>query len=421
MAERQKNRPGQFQLATMLLAGIGISTLGDFIYLVAINVLVFKLTGSAAAVAGLWVIRPIASLLINSWSGSMIDRFNKRQIMIITDIIRGGVLLVLPFVTSLWYIYPLLFALGVCSCFFVPTSTTYMTKVIPIESRKQFNSLRSLIKSGSFIIGPAIAGGLLLSFSPAVAIYINAVSFFISAIIIYYLPDAADEGNETASKVAVSSNRLSLSMIKLDWQQFFRYSKMNLYVMLVYSIFEFVMLFTLALDAQEVVFIQQVLQLSETDYGLLMSITGIGSLAGSMLNTAIVKRTPLHYLIGVGTLFVALGYLIYAFSFSFLSVVVGFVLLAFAGSFANTGMITFFQNNVPTEQMGRISSLFGFFLSVLQIMITVLVGLIGYMVPIRSIIIVGALLMFAASLLLFVLVMLPTKKRYFQENVATEG
>ncbi|MCA1041300.1 hypothetical protein LCM00_17430 [Bacillus infantis] len=45
-----------WKLASLLLTGIGISRLGDFIYLIAINLLVFKMTGSAAAVAGLWII-----------------------------------------------------------------------------------------------------------------------------------------------------------------------------------------------------------------------------------------------------------------------------------------------------------------------------------------------------------------------------
>lgn len=55
-----------------LLFGIGTSTLGDFIYLVAINVLILKLTGSAAAVAGLWIMGPVASIITKFWSGSVL-------------------------------------------------------------------------------------------------------------------------------------------------------------------------------------------------------------------------------------------------------------------------------------------------------------------------------------------------------------
>ena len=57
----------------LLLFGLGISNLGDFIYLVAINVLVFKITGSATAVAGLWIIGPIAAMITKFWMIPFID------------------------------------------------------------------------------------------------------------------------------------------------------------------------------------------------------------------------------------------------------------------------------------------------------------------------------------------------------------
>lgn len=165
----------------LLLLGVGISTLGDFIYLIAINIMVIKLTGSPAAVAGLWIMGPIASILTKFWSGSLVDRMNKRSLMIITDIFRAIVVIVIPFLTSIWLIYVCLFFLSVARAFFEPTSMTYITSLIPQEKRKQFNSFRSLITSGAFLVGPAIAGVLLIFSSVQTAIWINAISFLVSA------------------------------------------------------------------------------------------------------------------------------------------------------------------------------------------------------------------------------------------------
>lgn len=75
--------------ALLYIFGIGVSNLGNWIYLVAINLLVLHMTGSPAAVAGLFIIRPLATLFTNSWAGSIIDRANKRRLMITTDVIRG--------------------------------------------------------------------------------------------------------------------------------------------------------------------------------------------------------------------------------------------------------------------------------------------------------------------------------------------
>nr|WP_319418004.1 MFS transporter [Virgibacillus necropolis] len=115
----------------LLLFGVGISTLGDFIYLVAINILVINMTGSPAAVAGLWIMGPIASILTKFWSGSIIDRVNKRRLMIGTDIIRAVLVVIIPFLSSIWYIYIVLFFLSVSKAFFDPTSMTYITTLIP--------------------------------------------------------------------------------------------------------------------------------------------------------------------------------------------------------------------------------------------------------------------------------------------------
>ncbi|WP_289890758.1 hypothetical protein [Virgibacillus pantothenticus] len=63
----------------LLLFSIGISSIGDFIYLVAINIIVYQLTGSAAAVAGLWIIAPLVNIITKFWTGSFIDYRSKRK------------------------------------------------------------------------------------------------------------------------------------------------------------------------------------------------------------------------------------------------------------------------------------------------------------------------------------------------------
>ncbi|WP_128100040.1 MFS transporter [Paenibacillus sp. DCT19] len=80
--EKSDNQPGGWKHAGLLLGGVGISNLGDFIYIVAINLMVLNMTQSPAAVAGLWIISPIASVCTKFWSGSVIDRYDQRQLMI---------------------------------------------------------------------------------------------------------------------------------------------------------------------------------------------------------------------------------------------------------------------------------------------------------------------------------------------------
>jgi MFS family permease len=388
---------------------LGISTLGDFIYLVAINVLVLKLTGSAAAVAGLWIIGPIASMLTKFWSGSIIDRLNIRRIMIGTDIIRAILVAVIPFFSSIWLIYVCLFFLSVSKAFFEPAALTYITNVVPEKGRKQFNSFRSLITSSAFLIGPAISGALLLFTSVNMAIWINAFSFFVSAIMVFLLPNVNTE-------VDVGVRKISLEILKSDWKEVFKFSQSNLFIVKVYFLAQFFMIVALGMDAQEVVFTQKVLNLSETEYGFLISLTGVGSILGATIVSMVAKKLSIRALISSGYFMVSVGYLVYAFSFSFWSVAIGFMVLGFFNSFSGTGFMTFYQNNVPLKMMGRISSIYGIFQSFLQVIFILLIGFTGDIIPIRYSIIAASTLMLVISIWQIRLVLMPSKSEYFAEE-----
>lgn len=393
----------------LLLLGVGISTLGDFIYLIAINIMVIKLTGSPAAVAGLWIMGPIASILTKFWSGSLVDRMNKRSLMIITDIFRAIVVIVIPFLTSIWLIYVCLFFLSVARAFFEPTSMTYITSLIPQEKRKQFNSFRSLITSGAFLVGPAIAGVLLIFSSVQTAIWINAISFLVSAFVLFLLPNIEKKGK---SKQPQS---MSLKVLKADWNHVIQFSRQNSYIVKVYFLAQFFFVIALGMDAQEVVFTQKVLGLSEADFGFLISITGIGSILGAATVSVFAKKLSLRLLMGVGYIMVALGYLIYAFSFSFMSVAIGFIILGYFYAFSNTGFMTFYQNNIPTEIMGRILSVFGTIQSMFQIIFIMLIGFTGEIIPLRYSIVIASLLVVSISLLLIKMTYHPSRGKYFTE------
>ncbi|WP_244157032.1 MFS transporter [Halobacillus aidingensis] len=393
----------------MLLFGLGISTLGDFIYLVAINVLVLKLTGSAAAVAGLWIIGPIASMVTKFWSGSMIDRLNIRRIMIGTDLIRAVLVAIIPFFNLIWPIYVCLFFLSISKAFFEPAAITYITNVVPEKGRKQFNSFRSLITSSAFLIGPAVSGALLLITTVHISIWLNAFSFVVSGIMMYLLPNVKTEDEQTVHK-------FSLTMLRSDWKEVFSFSQSNLFVVKVYFLAQLFMIVALGMDAQEVVFTQQVLHLSETDYGLLISLTGVGSILGAATVSLVAEKLSIKALMTSGYLLVSVGYLVYAFSVSFWTVAIGFMVLGFFNSFSGTGFMTFYQNNVPVKMMGRISSIYGIFQSVLQVIFILLIGFTGDIIPVRYSIVAASMLLLVLSFWQIKLVLMPSKAGYFEEE-----
>ncbi|SFX75904.1 Predicted arabinose efflux permease, MFS family [Thermoactinomyces sp. DSM 45891] len=410
MRDRVLGTISKWKWPSLLLLGIGISNIGDFIYLIAINLLVLDMTNSPIAVAGIYVIKPIASIFISPWSGSLIDRHNLKKIMISTDILRGIFIACIPFMFSIWYVYFCILLISMSSCFFAPTSNTYIARMIPEEERKQFNSFYTLISSGAFVTGPAIAGVLLLFYTYKIAIFINAISFFLSALVTCFLPNVNKESTSRST-----SDIFSIHTIKKDWKMVFSYLKGARYVLLIYILFQVTMLIAFALDAQEAVYIRKDLSLSETNYGLLVSITGIGYLVGSIVNSFTNHRFSTKYLIGIGSLLVSTGYVVYSFSYSFNTVAVGFVILSFSMSFVNTGYLTFYQNNIPIDLMGRVGSILGMFQGMFLVACTMGVGLLGQFYPIKTINIIGSHFMILISVALMTAVLLPSKLRYFKE------
>ncbi|MBA2870577.1 putative membrane protein [Anoxybacillus calidus] len=104
---------------SLLLISVGISNLGDWIYFIALNLMVLNMTNSPTAVAGLYILKPIADILTTFWAGSVIDRLNKRRIMIILDLLRALLVGMIPFVQSIWSIYAFVLMIHMASSFLV--------------------------------------------------------------------------------------------------------------------------------------------------------------------------------------------------------------------------------------------------------------------------------------------------------------
>lgn len=393
----------------LLLSGIGISNLGGWIYLIALNISILNLTGSAAAVAGLYIIRPIALLITNTWSGSVIDRVNKRKLMILINISRGLLVMLIPLIEILWVIYLLLLIINIFGAFFGPSSSVYITQLVPTENRKRFNSMMSLAGSGAFLIGPAISGFLIMYVGTDICIYINAAAFLICAFFIFLLPNV-DENLEKMREP------LHWRTILKDWKEVKLFASKAKYFIIIYLLFQSAMLIGFALDSQEVTFIKKVLELTDQDYGLIVSITGIGALSGAFVAAIAAKKIHLRLYIGGGMLLTSIGYVFFYSSVDFITATLAFVFLGFFMAFANTGYATFFQNNVPVKIMGRFASVADMVQGMVQIIFTLILGLFAEWFSLQLICLIFSIISVLFAVGLLITVLWPTKLTYFDEK-----
>ena len=392
----------------LLLFGIGISNVGAWVYLIALNLMILDMTGSPLAVSILYILLPIATLFTNFWSGTFIDRLNKRNLMIFLDLVRALFIFTLPFLGSLFPIYIIVFIISIANSIFEPTSMVYMTKLIPKTDRQRFNAMRNFINSCGFILGPSIAGFLFIIGSPYLAILMNSIALFLSAIIILLLPNMEIRKDDTITE------KVNISLILNDWKSILKFSKTNIHVTLVYVLFSIITVFMTALDSLEAAFATEVLLLSESTYGFLVSIAGIGIIAGSLVNAVFADKLKLNTLIGLGAFFTPIGYIIFAFSDNFIWASIGFFTLTFFLSFANTGFLTFYQNNVPVGIMGRFSSVLGLLEAGLIIIFTVTLGLSAELFEIRPIYLIGSFAFLVLGLIINFVVSDKSKRNYYE-------
>lgn len=393
----------------LLLCSIGMANLGAWIYLIALNARVLDMGGSPLAVAALYIIGPSATIFTNTWSGSLIDRLNKRKLMVNLDMYQAVLIMILPLISNIWIIYCIVLFINMARSMYEPTSTAYITKLIPSEKRKRFNSLTSFIHSGAFVVGPMIAGLLFLIGTPVLAIYINGAALFLSGLITLCMPNLEKE-----TMMNAEHEKLSFKLLKNDWSTVFTFSKQNIYIMSIYFLFQFIMVLAAALDSLEMVFATEVLHLRKSEYSFLVSIAGAGFITGACINALVVDKIKTSLLIGSGSLLFASGYIIYAFSNSFTIAAIGFFVLSFALAFANTGFFTFYQNNIPVHMMGRVGSLYKFMKSILEIFIIIAFGVIAQLISLPSIVIIGALIMLIVSVTLCIFSLQPSKINLYE-------
>src|SRR5215213_7225616 len=169
----------------LLFAGQAVSAFGDWLYVLALGILAYEITGSATVVAVLTFARllPYAALL--PLAGVLADRGNRKVLMISADLGRGLCMFGLLFAGSegtLWIAYPLVFLATVFSSLFKPA----MNSILPALSGEEENLLRansiwSQMDSVSFVLGLALGGILALLGVPQLAFLINGITFLVSA------------------------------------------------------------------------------------------------------------------------------------------------------------------------------------------------------------------------------------------------
>ena len=161
--------------------------MGDWFDTIALYTIILNLTGSGRAVGLLLVARFVPSFVFGSLSGVVADRFSRRSIMIISDLLRAVVVLGFLFVRradQLWIVYFLtVLQLGL-STFFEPAKTAIIPSIVTDRELVAANAISSVTWSAMLTIGAAIGGLVTGWFGTDVAFILDALTYLLSAALI---------------------------------------------------------------------------------------------------------------------------------------------------------------------------------------------------------------------------------------------
>jgi DHA3 family tetracycline resistance protein-like MFS transporter len=170
-----------------LWSGQTISRLGDSLYRIALSWWVLEKTGSAVTMGTVNIVSMIPMLLFMLFGGVIVDRLPRPLVMISTDLLRGVLvaavaILALLNLLQVWEIFVFSALFGTVSAFFEPAYIAIFPEIVTAESLPSANSLTTLSREITGIVGPSIAALIVAAGGTPITFGLDAVSFFVSAV-----------------------------------------------------------------------------------------------------------------------------------------------------------------------------------------------------------------------------------------------
>jgi MFS family permease len=372
----------------LLLQGNAVSTIGDLMYSVAIGYWVYEQTGSSALMGIMSAISMFVTMVLSPFTGSIIDKCNRKWVMVGMDVMQGVVMLGIGLLAYLGklnvpgvLIAAFLAALG--SVFYSPAVSTLVLDIIPRDDMTRGQSISSGINGLINLVGTAFSGVMVAFFGVPLIVVINGLSNLYSAFTELFIrvPRTVQQGEEVSVRRILRDSKAAVGMIFSN-----RFLQLFVPSALIINLLGAGPLTLVLPFCMEKGF-------SVDMYGYLMAVWMVGSLACVLLLGMIkLKPKARFWVMAIGftssVLFCVLTYLSKEF--------VPLCMMAFLASFTNCAGNTVFNASMmlalPEENRGAIlgfiqsASVGGTALSAM------IYGVLGDLVPLYLVFTVGALL-----------------------------
>jgi len=176
----------QYKNYIKIWVGNTVSRFGDAIDSIAFLWMVYEMTGSTLMMGTVMAVNAAPAVLFGMMAGVLVDRMNKRKVMITTDLVRGFNTALIAFLyiwdmINIWHLYVFTFINSFCETFSSPARASAMQVLVDKKHYLTVNSLRQASTAMAEIAGTAIAAVVMGYLGIGAAILIDSVTFFISA------------------------------------------------------------------------------------------------------------------------------------------------------------------------------------------------------------------------------------------------
>ena len=327
-----------------------LSLVGTWMQSVAQGWLMHRLTNSAFMLGLLGFTQFLPVMLLSLWAGVVVDRMDKRRLILITQswaLVQAATLaaLVSAGVVRPWMVLGLALVFGTISAFDLPARQSFLVELVGKEDLSNAIALNSAAFNVARVLGPAVAGLLVASAGEAACFWLNALSFVAVIIALARMELPSRQVPRTASTLSTLGEgvRYALSVGAIR----------NLLVLLGVTCglgFQYTLLLP--------VYARQILHAGAEGYGLMVSAFGLGSLLAAVAMTRRLDRWRLRRNLLVGLASAGVGMGVFAWSRSMpLTLAMGFA--------AGFGLIlyvastnTLLQLTTEDRLRGRVMSLY---------------------------------------------------------------
>ncbi|MDA2451987.1 MFS transporter [Bacillus cereus] len=331
--------------------GLLISRMGDSLYTFALPWIAYKLTGSAIIMSSLFAIGVLPIVLFGPIVGVLVDRFDRRKLMLVADL--GCIILValIPIlynlsVLQLWHLYVVSFILAVLSMLFDVATITVIPQIAG-QSLTRANSAYQMVNQIASLAGPALAGIVIAIIGGINALWINAISFIATLVAVLLLPTLE-------KKKPTDRARTLLQTIRNDMREGLKWlmnDRLNLALSLQAMVGNFG---ASAVLGGLMYYLLSTLNLSAEESGINYTLIGVGGLLGSIivipLEQCFRRGILIPTLLAVGA--IGLTYAIW--SEYWLAPGISFGLAMICNIAWNTIVASVRQETVPTDMQGRV-------------------------------------------------------------------